>query len=115
MADWETVTELIQKLQRLSFSAAGSAWDAPREEHFFYQNGSDVFHVVLHCYQAAEEGNGTRLRRMLDTFVILPVGGSQMEWRRSRSDNLPGRPHDALAGAAAAMWKGRSFNLPFQR
>lgn len=70
---WETVTEIENEDFRLSFLASdGTAWDAPQENHYFYPNGErQVYHIIIRYYLDAEEGHGTRLRTMLETFSVI--------------------------------------------
>ncbi|MBO5340912.1 MAG: hypothetical protein J6A62_07945 [Oscillospiraceae bacterium] len=70
---WETVTEIENEDFRLSFLASdGTAWDAPQENHYFYPNGErQVYHIIIRYYLEAEEGHGTRLRTMLETFSVI--------------------------------------------
>lgn len=88
LEDWETVSGIYRPLEPpcMIFNAReGEAWESRCEDHSFYENGREgTYHIVTRYFVGIEEGHGTRLAAMRDTFQILaPQDVSQYEDEQS--------------------------------
>ncbi|MBQ7000748.1 MAG: DUF1311 domain-containing protein [Oscillospiraceae bacterium] len=81
---WKFVSGIYRPLDppRMIFNANdGDAWEAPMEDHYFYENGNlGTYHIICRYFVGIAEGHGTRLAAMRDTFTIIaPQDASQYE------------------------------------
>ena len=84
LGSWETVSGIYRPLEPacLIFNVNdGGAWEAPIEDHAFYDGGNgSTFHILCRYFTGIAEGHGTRLAAMRDSFTLIaPQDASQYE------------------------------------
>lgn len=73
---WASVSqpELYEPLTCVMFRAdGGTAWDSPVERLYFVEDGQGgTYQLTVRYFAEAEEGHGTRLTAILNTFEVIP-------------------------------------------